>query len=133
MKKINITSEFVLFGIVSDKNNYALVSQINAKLGFNFSQKENIKIIEKNIEKQFPVFEYIDECDKLKYRFINNRCENGFLISKLKEINFLIQITENVSDNFKQEFIKKLKNIDGILLVSQIDKKYYEKIKNLYY
>ncbi len=132
-QKINIAHDFVLFGIVSDKNNYALVSQINVKLGFNFSQKENIKILEKKIEKQFSVFEYTDECNQLKYRFINNRCENGYLITRLKEINFFIQINENVNDKFKQDFLKKIKTINEVLLISEIDKKYYEKIKNLYY
>ena len=131
--KINIASDFILFGIVSDKNNYALLSQINTQLGFNFSQKENLKIIEKNNEKQFTVFEYFDECNKLRYRFLNNYSENGYLIPKLKIINFFIQIYNDVSDDFKQDLLAKLKNIKSILIVSEIEKKHYKKNKNLYY
>jgi len=133
IKKINIVSEFVLFGIVSDKNNYTIVSQINSELNYAFSQKENIKIIDKTIKKEFPVFEYIDECNNRKFRFINNYYKGGYLVYQLKEINFLIQIYDNINYEFKQEFIKKIKSLKNIILISEIDKKYYKKIKHLHY
>lgn len=133
MKKLNLNIDinFKIFGIVSDKNNYSLVSEINSKLNCNFSQKDNLKINSKLNSKEFNVFESYNKDLNIKYRFIDNKNQNVILIKNLKEINYIFQIIGDISDKDLKIFINKIKSINSILMFTEIEKSTINNIKVL--
>lgn len=109
-------------GISSHENDYRLSWAINNQLGFEFSQIPNLKIYNDKIseDQDFSMFSYNDESKFIKYYLISNTCENGFLLPEYKNIDFLLLVYGEVSDNDLELLVNKLKNIEIINLAFQV-------------
>jgi len=121
--KINDDIHFRLIGISSHENDYRLVWAINNQLKFQFTRIESL-IIHRAATKtdlEFSRYVYADEDKYLTYYLISNRCAEGFLFSELKNLDYLLQITGEISENSQAELMKFLRKVDLISAVFYID------------
>ena len=84
--------DFHLIGIASHENDYRLSWALNKKLLVNFIRSENLEIkdLKKNSVSFFSVFSTDDEQEDIRLILISNRCDNGFLIEELKNIDYFL-------------------------------------------
>ncbi len=120
-KKVHKLSEpvelpFSLIGVSCHESDYRLTWAINRKLGLSFEKKENHVIIHpKSGEKlEFSMFSHTDPEKYLKFNIISNRCHNGFLLEKIKNIDYLIQIIGDISDASINTLVSNIRKIDLI-------------------
>lgn len=104
--------EFTLLGISSHENDYHLSWALNQKLGLQFIKARNLVILqpEAELSQEFPVFTYEDEDALLVYNLISNKCELGFLVPELKNIDYFLQISGEINQGFLDQLIYKLRN-----------------------
>jgi hypothetical protein len=94
--KLNSQPEQIihLFGISSHENDYRISWAFNEYLKFHFTKAENHKVLNQRLKEfqEFAVYIYAEDDDSRTYRLISNRCENGFLIEELKNIDYLLLV-----------------------------------------
>jgi hypothetical protein len=116
--KLNVGEEihFSLIGISSHENDYRLVWAINNLLKFQFIRVQDLVIRHPKLgtDLEFSRYEFTDEDKYLTYCLISNRCPDGFLFPDMKNLDFLIQITGEISEPDKKGFVKKLKAVEVI-------------------
>jgi hypothetical protein len=124
LHRLNVSAgpELFVFGISSHENDYRLSWAINSQLGFSFSRAANLELFNEKIqEKQiFSVFSHIEEEYELKYYLVSNTCENGFLLPEYRNVDFLILIQGEISENELDKLLTRLKKIEIINLAFQI-------------
>jgi hypothetical protein len=110
-----------LLGISSHENDYRISWALNEHLGFRFTKTENHKVLNQRLKQsqEFSTYQFMNNDDS--YRLISNRCDNGFLIEELKNIDFLLVIEENKTLISVQELIKRIKDIPFISAVFPIE------------
>ena len=113
---------FVLLGISSHENDYRLSWGINESLGFKLVKSDNhvsynLKLKE---NQEFSTYNYLDE-ESASYRLISNRCNNGFLLDELKNIDFLLLIEPFSSTLDIKEVMNKIRTVPFISAVFSID------------
>ena len=101
---------FTIIGISSHENDYRLSWSINEHLGFAFAQSESIKTADGN---EFSCFVHEDEQQILQ--LITNRCDNGFLLGKYKNLDFILKINAELNE---MEIIEWIRNLRKAPLVS---------------
>ena len=108
--------EFTLIGISSHENDYHLSWVLNQKLGLQFIKANNLVILqpESELSQEFPVFNYEDEDALLVYNLISNKCEQGYLISEFKNIDFFLQISGEINKGFLDQLLEKLRNSGAV-------------------
>ncbi len=116
-------NDSVLIGISSQEYDYRICWAINQDLGTNFIKTENLKIVNHkfNVTQEFSLYIYDNEESQNKYHLIANKCDNGYYIPELKNIDYFLQIFGDISDGFKNDLVTKLKSIDIIKGVFVID------------
>lgn len=67
------------------------------------------------------MYTYEDDESLLVYHLLSNRCDNGFLLKEMKNIDFLIQIYGDIPEADQQSLIEGLKRIDIISTSFKID------------
>ncbi|MEA1896713.1 MAG: IPExxxVDY family protein [Bacteroidota bacterium] len=104
--------EFTLLGISSHENDYHLSWVLNQKLGLEFIKASNLVILqaEPELSQEFSVFNYEDEDALLMYNLISNKCEQGYLVPELKNIDFFMQISGEINHGFLDQLIEKLRS-----------------------
>lgn len=114
---------FKLLGISSHENDYRLSWALNSKLGLKFSKTDNLNVptVRNTESRSFSVFQSVDEDRLLKMNLISNRCPDGFLIREMKNIDFLLQIFGEISKSEIERVIIKLKAIEFVSMVFEIE------------
>ena len=104
--------EFNLLGISSHENDYHLSWALNQKLGLQFIKIRNLEIhqAEAALSQEFSVFNYEDEDALLVYNLISNKCERGYLIPELRNIDYFLQISGETNQGFLDQYIENLRN-----------------------
>ena len=104
--------EFTLLGISSHENDYHLSWVLNQKIGLQFIKAKHLVVLqpESELSQEFSVFNYEDEDALLVYNLISNKCEQGYLIPELKNIDFFLQISGEINHGFLNQIIEKLRN-----------------------
>lgn len=122
--KIKKNPDFFLIGISSHENDYRLTWAINQSLGFQFTRINNLKSHNEklNIDQEFSMFLYEDEEKQVRYNLISNRCENGFLISEHKNIDFFIYIQGEVKESHVEDIVTRLKKNEIITIAFILSK-----------
>ena len=115
--------EFITLAINSHSKGYKLCWNLNKSFGLNFEMTDNHKVTEELI---FTRYEAINE-EGTKFNLLPNRSKKGYLIPSQKSVNYCLLISNNNRDNIKDEILSKLRAINDILLVFELDLK---KIKN---
>ena len=96
---------FTVIGISSHENDYRLSWNMNEELGLAFVRNnDNIKTSD---EMEFACF--LNQNDDQRLMLISNRCDNGFLIKKHKNLDFFLTFDEELSDEETNEWLKKLR------------------------
>ncbi|MGC9341589.1 MAG: IPExxxVDY family protein [Bacteroidales bacterium] len=104
--------DFLLLGIVSYEKDYRLSWEINEFLQMDLERVDDHKVKHKKSGKDlhFSCFVYTDESAYLNFKLLSNRSEMGPLIEGLKNIDYLLVIigeyTENLSVDLKKSLLK---------------------------
>jgi hypothetical protein len=113
----------ILLGISSHENDYRISWALNEYLGFHFTKSENHKVLNQRLKEfqEFSAYLYTEGEGAHSYRLISNRCENGFLIEELKNIDFLLIIEEKEALTPLTEITSKIKSIPFVSAVFPIE------------
>jgi hypothetical protein len=125
--------DYILLGLVSAEPDYKLSLSLNKKFGISLKTISQLRLPrENNTELTFSRFSNSDDHTDLKMILVSNRSDKNYLLSKLKNIDYLIQIQNPEKDINLNEITSKLREIDAITAVFNIDLNTI-KDKNLHY
>jgi hypothetical protein len=131
--KVEQNNEYVLIGLVSAEPDYKLSLSLNKK--FRISLK-NINPLKLNgdiySEQTFSRFSNNDDHSDLNFSLISNRSGKNFLLNKLKNIDYLLQIQISEKEADLNAITLKLREIDSVTAIFNIDLNTM-KDKNLHY
>lgn len=123
--KLSIKTEqdSVLIGISSHENDYRLSWAVNKHLGTSLTKAENLVVYNEKfkVDQEFSLFVFEDDDNLIKYHLIANKCDNGYLIPELSNIDFFLQIYGEIDDKFTGILLEKLKHIYIITAAFAID------------
>ena len=68
------------------------------------------------VRQEFSLYRYYDEETYLDYHLIANRCEDGFLLEELKNIDYFLRISGDCEDDFTERLLVKLLKISRSLV-----------------
>jgi hypothetical protein len=130
--KLRIESQphYNIVGISSHENDYRLVWSMNEQLKMQFIRTTNLTVYDPKVEADLEFSRYIfnDEERYLKYEMLSNRCDNGFLFPEIKNVDYLLLITGELSHTAFEGLIKKTRKIDIVSTAFAIQA---VKLKNL--
>ncbi|MCL2511563.1 MAG: IPExxxVDY family protein [Bacteroidales bacterium] len=106
---------FTIIGISSHENDYRLSWSINEHLGLSFVQNENLVAGD---GREFTCF--VHEDDHKTLLLISNRCDNGFLLEKFKNIDFILKFNAELNESETSEWLRNLKKAPLISTVFNI-------------
>ena len=109
--------EFVVLAINSHIKGYKLCWNINNQLGFNFEMTD-AHIVSEDLE--FTRYSMRNKKD-VKLDILSNRSKKGFLIPSQKSVNYFLVIKDENWNEIKESFLSKLRAINEILLVFELD------------
>jgi hypothetical protein len=120
---VEFENDFKLVGIASHENDYRLSWAINKALGLELVKIDDLEIDhpKHKINITFSRYHYFDENGEMDYNLISNKSENGFLIPKIKNIDFIMKISGDPDDSNIQKVMTVLKKIDIIITAFLID------------
>ena len=95
---------FTIIGISSHENDYRLLWSINQQTGLSFSQSECFVT---ECDKRFARFVHKDEDKRLD--LVSNRCENGFLLEKHKNLDFILKFDTKLDDEDTAKWVQDLR------------------------
>ncbi len=116
-------SDFSLIGIASHENDYRLSWAINKSIGLYLIKVEDLSVShpKHKIQINYSMYNYDDENNYINYNLISNKSEKGFLISEMKNIDFVLRISGSQDTTFLNELLSRLKKIDIIITAFLID------------
>jgi len=97
---------FTVIGISSHENDYRLSWSINEHLRLAFAQGDSIVTGAGN---EFTCFVHEDEQQRLL--LISNRCDNGFLLEKSKNFDFILKINAGLNDTELSDWLRNLRKV----------------------
>jgi hypothetical protein len=109
--------DFAVLAINSHIQGYKLCWTINNSLELNF-EKQKDHIIQEEL--WFARYTYICD-DGVEYNLLENRSKKGYLIPNQKSVNYFLVVKNDYWQQEKEEFMRKLKNLNDILLVFELD------------
>lgn len=114
---------FLLIGISSHENDYRVSWAINTQLKMAFKRSENLQIHNPRTTdvQEFSLYQYTDCETQMQYDLFSNRCDNGFLLEEMKNIDYLMKVTGDFNKNFPGQLINKLKKIDILTTAFEIN------------
>lgn len=114
--KVDNDIRFRLMGISCHENDYRLVWAVNNQLKWNFVKTGNLVVHNQKLKTdlEFSRFTFTDDSRYMTYHLISNRCPDGFLFSEIKNIDFLVHITGEITEAEVREFRSKLKDVKVI-------------------
>lgn len=117
--------DFTLICIASHENDYRLSWALNRKFNLSLIRVESLLINDPKSKgvQSFTVYSYEDKTAALAFNLISNRCDNGFLIDELKNIDYFFQIFGDINTSLINKFLADLRNIDVIITAVIIEPK----------
>lgn len=131
MKKFSLNidneEESFFYGLICNENNARLAWLINHAVAIDLAKENSIEWFNdlENENYYFDKFVYIDELNHLTYTFFSNYDDNVSLFTelKLRAMKFFILIEGGLTFFDEKLFLKKMKTINEIQLISKIDQK----------
>ena len=108
---------FVVLAINSHSKAYKLCWVLNQKLGLSFEISEEHKITEELIFTRYKS----ENTDGNIFELLLNRSQAGYMVPSKKRVNYFLIINAENWDIIKHEFLSKLRAINDILLVFELD------------
>ena len=131
--QIDHVNDFILIGLVSSEADYKLSLSLNKKFKISLKNISPVKINETSrTELQFSRFSDISQSPDRIFNLFSNRSGKYFLISKLRNIDYILHIHDPDNKPIISEIISSLREIDCITAVFNIDTDTI-KDKNLHY
>ncbi|MEQ8239722.1 MAG: IPExxxVDY family protein [Cyclobacteriaceae bacterium] len=123
--------DFDLLGLVAPMREYKVGWLLNTMDEFDLSKEDDIKIELAN-DFILRISNLREETDFRKVYLLKNRLDTGFsfnqyLLPELKEFDFLLKVKHEVRDNWVDDLLLKMKDIELLRFVTKIE---LEKIKN---
>ena len=114
---------FLLIGISSHENDYHLCWAINQQMKLEMQKTDDMVSYNPKLEENqsFSMFRSEDEETLVTYYLLSNRCDNGFLIEELRNIDFFLQVHGEVTKTFVDQILKNLNEIKVIITSFQIE------------
>ncbi len=131
MKKFSLNidneEESFFYGLICNENNSRLAWLINHAIAIDLAKENSIEWYNdlENEKYYFDKFVYIDELNHLTYTFFSNYDDNVSLFTelKLRAMKYFILIEGGLTFFDEKLFLKKMKCINEIQLISKIDQK----------
>lgn len=113
---LQVEEDFTLLSLVSDDPDYKLCWSLNQSRSYNFAREDDLELFHKklNAYQHFALFSFHDEVSMISYRIIRNKCENGFFLEEFKNIDYLVHIQGEFTDEKVQEFISRASAIPSV-------------------
>jgi predicted mannosyl-3-phosphoglycerate phosphatase (HAD superfamily) len=107
----NTRADFQLIGISSYENDYRVCWDLNNCLKTELQRIENFEVVDSKTKtsQEFPVFQFEDENKYIDYKFIGNRCENGFLVKEWKNMDYFLKISGEITAKELTDILNKIK------------------------
>jgi hypothetical protein len=122
--KLNIeqNNDYILLGLVSAEPDYKLSLSLNRKFRISLKSISPVHLTE-NAESEFIFsrFSNYDDRADLKINLISNRTGKDYLLKKLKNIDYLLQIQSSENDPNLNDITSSLREIDSVTAVFNID------------
>jgi hypothetical protein len=123
-------NDYILLGLVSSEPDYKLSFSLNKKLGISLRNISAINLTAEDLT--FSRFSNNNATDDLIYTLISNRSGKAYLLNKLKNIDYLLQIQVSQNDFDNERLTAELREIESVTAVFRIDTGTL-KDKNLHY
>jgi hypothetical protein len=133
--KLNIerNNDYILIGLVSAEPDYKLSLSLNKKFRISIKSILPLKLTnDKKSELVFSRFSNNHNPGDFVFNLISNRSGKYFLLNKLKNIDYLLQILNSEKEADANNIISSLREINSITAVFNIDISTI-KDKNLHY
>ena len=133
--KLNIeqNNDYILMGLVSAEPDYKLSLALNKKLKVSLRNISPVRLSNENIsELTFSRFSNYDNSTDLMLNLVTNRSGKNYLLNKLKNVDYLLQIQITEKEVSPDNITSKLREIDTITAVFNIDPNTLND-KNLHY
>lgn len=130
--KNNSPDNFILIGLVSAEPDYKLSLAINRKFRISLRNISPVTVVDETGSEQiFSRFTYSSSSHDI-FNLFSNRSGKNFLLKKLKNIDYLIQVYDPEIENNINNITASFREIDSINAVFNVDLKTF-KDKNLKY
>ena len=106
---------FSVMGISSHENDYRLSWSINEQLGLSFVQSDSLIT---DAGKEFACF--VHEDDEQRFLLVSNRCDNGFLLEKYKNFDFILKFDAELNETGISEWLRNLRKVPLVSAVFPI-------------
>ncbi len=125
--------QFLPFGIVSSIKDYRLCWFINKALNFDLHREEDIELHLPDQRKLFSFshFRFDIPVDDIIIHFVQNKGPGGFLLQKISEFDYFLIIEGSSANSFSEDFQEKLRDLEVIQLVRELDAKHFKEVENL--
>jgi hypothetical protein len=130
--KLNIeqSSDYILLGLVCSEPDYKLSLSLNKKFGISLRNILPLKLMDEDLS--FSRFSNLHDPENHIFNLISNRSGKNFLLNKLKNIDYLLQISNPESEVDLNSITSSLRELETINAVFNIDVNTI-KDKNLHY
>jgi len=133
--KLNIeqNNDYILLGLVSSEPDYKLSLSLNKKFRVSLKNISPLKL-KADIKSEFTFSRFSNNDDPADFIFnlISNRSGKNFLLNKLKNIDYLLQIQNSENTVSLNDITTSLREIETVTAVFNIDLNTI-KDKNLHY
>ncbi len=114
--------DFSLFGISSHVSNYRLAWGINKLLEIDLERVDDVDLsFDSNQKGNFSLYKFDDEESYTVFHLLSNRCDIGYLIPELKQIDYFVQYWGPMSDKELSSFKDALREIPSVLASIEIN------------
>jgi len=96
--------DYTVIGISSHENDYRISWSINKQFDLHFSKKESLKT---KSGKDFSCF--IHQDDEQTLMLVSNICDDGFLLEKYKNFDFILKFDTQLSETKTNEWLYDLR------------------------
>jgi len=120
--KINQSIDFILLGLVSSEPDYKLSLILNKKFRIFLKNISPVKLADyRGSELTFSRFSHTSDSPEIIFNLISNRSGKNFLLKKLKNVDYLMQVQDPDNKSNIKSIVAGLREIDSITAVFNID------------
>ena len=119
----NFFDDTRLLGIMAPMKDYLFCWQVNKMLQIDLRMNPDMemKLIRKNREYFFPVFEYAEPTTCLVHYMYGNKCDGEYLLPEFKHLDYLWLLKGDwVSDESLQQLSQTLRSVAAVQLVVEL-------------
>lgn len=120
--EIDPNNEFILLGLVSAERDYKLSLSLNKKFRISLKNIPPLRLsVEDNPEFTFSRFSNNDDRTDLIFVLVSNRSGKSYLLSKLKNIDYLLQIQipeKEVNLNLITSYLREIDTITAVFNIN---------------